>query len=308
MRAALNLKRVMSPLGLLIVCGFLFAAKIMVAKAALNAGVQPFQLGVVGNLGAGLALLPWLAASRQTIPLERRHLLLYVLLGLISFAIPTVLSYFVVERVGAAYTATVYSLSPLLTMIFAACLRIERIFFRRFVGITIGFAGMIALVQQQFLQIDLAQPIWVILGLAIPTCAALGNILRSACWPKGTSALAFSCGTLFISSILVALLAPIFEAPLAWRFAESPIVFWLVCFIGLSALSYLLNFHLQEIGGAVVFSQIGYWGTGFGVLLAAILFRDILSVMSIAGLASIICGGVLANRKKIPEASCLRKS
>lgn len=33
---------------------FFFAAKIMVAKAALTAGVFPFQLGFLGNLGAGL--------------------------------------------------------------------------------------------------------------------------------------------------------------------------------------------------------------------------------------------------------------
>jgi drug/metabolite transporter (DMT)-like permease len=283
---------------LLMVCGFFFAAKIMVSKAALTAGVQPFQLGVFGSLGAGLSLLPWLAASKQTIPLERRHLILYGVLGIVSFAIPTVLSYFVVERVGPAYTATVYSLSPLLTMTFAAGFGIEQMFLRRFAGIVIGFVGMIALVQQQFLQIDMGQPMWVILGLAIPACAALGNILRSAFWPKGASALAFSCSTLFTSGALVALLAPVFEAPLEWRFADPSIVFWMFCLIGISALSYVLNFRLQEIGGAVVFSQIGYWGTGFGVLLAATLFGDVLTASSLTGIACIICGGVLANRRK----------
>jgi drug/metabolite transporter (DMT)-like permease len=288
----------LSPISLLMVCGFFFAAKIMVSKAALSAGVQPFQLGVFGNLGAGLCLLPWLIASKQAIPRARRHLMLYAALGLVSFAIPAVLSYFVIDRVGPAYTATIYSLSPLLTMAFAAGLGIEPMFLRRFTGIAIGFAGAAALVQQQFLQIDLTQPVWVIAGLIIPACTAFGNILRSAYWPKGTSALAFSCGTLFTSSIIVALLAPVFEAPLAWHFADPSIVFWMLCFIAISALSYVLNFRLQEIGGAVVFSQIGYWGTGFGALLAAILFGDVLTVLSIAGLACIICGGVLANRKR----------
>lgn len=285
-----------SSFSLLIMCGFLFASKIMISKAALSAGAQPFQLGFAGNLGAGLLLLPWVFASGQTIPLGRRHLFLYGVLGTVSFAIPTVLSYLVVERVGPAYTSTVYSLSPLLTMTFAAGLGIERMFLRRFTGIAIGFLGMVALVQQQITQIDIGEPFWVFFGLAIPASAALGNIIRSAYWPKGASALAFSCGTLFSSSIIVAVMAPCFEAPLDWHFFDLGVVSWIGCLVGVSALSYVMNFRLQQVGGPVVFSQIGYWGTGFGVLLAAILFGDVLTLVSLLGLACIVFGGVLARR------------
>ncbi|WP_246215633.1 DMT family transporter [Microvirga makkahensis] len=285
-----------SPIALLSLCGFLFAGRIMMSKMALAAGVQPFQLGVFGNLGAGLFLLPWLASARQRIPMEPEHLLLYAVLGIVSFAVPTVLSYYVVERVGPAYTSIVYCLSPLLTMTFAAGLGMERMFLRRFVGIVLGFLGMIALVQQQILQIDIGQPVWVAIGLAIPVCAATGNIIRSAWWPKGTSALAFSCGASLSSGMMVALMGPVFEAPLEWRFADSGILSWIVILSAASALSQVMNFRLQQIAGPVVFSQIGYWGTGFGVLLAAILFGDVLTAVSFAGLACIVSGGILANR------------
>lgn len=267
------------------------------SKMALDSGAQPFQLGVFANLGAGLCLLPWIVALRQTIPTEPEHLILYVILGIVSFAVPTVLSYYVVEQVGPAYTSTVYCLSPLLTMSFAAGFGIERMFQRRFAGIVIGFIGMIALVQQQIIQIEIGKPVWIALGLAIPVCAAMGNIIRSVWWPKGTSALAFSCGASFSSALLVALMAPAFEAPMEWRFDDSGIVSWMACLSAWSALSQLLNFRLQQIAGPVIFSQIGYWGTGFGVLLAAILFDDMLTVLSLVGLACIIGGGMLANRR-----------
>jgi drug/metabolite transporter (DMT)-like permease len=282
---------------LLALCGFLFASRIMMSKGALSSGIQPFQLGVVGNLGAGLFLLPWLAVLRQRIPTAPEHLVLYGILGLVSFAVPTVLSYFIVERVGPAYTSTVYCLSPLLTMSFAAGLGIERMFVRRFIGIVVGFFGMIALVQQQILQIDAGQPVWAVLGLAIPVCAATGNIIRSAWWPEGTSALAFSCGASISSGLLVALIAPGFEAPLEWRFDDPVLVSWILGIGMMSALSQVMNFRLQQIAGPVVFSQIGYWGTGFGVLLAAMVFGDVLTALSFAGLACIIIGGVLANRR-----------
>lgn len=291
-------RMIVSQLALLVVSSFLFACKIMVAKAAISSGIQPFQLGFAANLGAGLVLLVWVFASGQTIPRRNSHLVLYLVLGVVSFAFPTVLSYFVVDRVGPAYTSTVYSLSPLLTMTFAAGLGIERMFLRRFSGILIGFLGMIALVQQQSAGIDVRATFWVILGLTIPASAAIGNIIRTKYWPRDTSALAFSCATLITSSVLVILLAPVFESPSEWAFRSTEELFWVGLMIGVSALSYVLNFRLQKVAGPVVFSQIGYWGTGFGILLAALLFGDVLTFASLLGLTAIICGGVLTNRMR----------
>lgn len=134
------------PLLLLGSCGFVFASKIIVSKAALDAGADPFQLGVVGNLGAGLLLSVWLLARREVISLQSRDVALYLALGIVSVAFPTVLSFFVVERIGPAYTATVYSLSPILTMSFAAGFGIERMTVQRSAGIAIGLLGMLALV------------------------------------------------------------------------------------------------------------------------------------------------------------------
>jgi len=286
------------PLMLLCLCGFMFASRIMVSKAALNAGADPFQLGIVGNLGAGLLLSGWLAARGESLSSACRNPLLYLGLGIVSVALPTILSFYVVERVGPAYTATVYSLSPILTMGFAAGFGIERMTVRRSAGVVIGLFGMMALVQQQLAAIDLAQPIWVMIGLLIPACTATGNIIRSAFWPRGASALAFACATLFTSSLVMTILSPLFGSAGRWRFADPVLGLWLAGFVLVSALSFVLNFRLQKVAGSVVFSQIGYWGTGFGILLAALLFGDVLTVPSLIGLALIVSGGVLANRRQ----------
>ena len=289
------------PLMLLGICGFVFAAMIMVSKAALDVGANPFQLGVIGNFGAGLLLLGWLAARDERISFTLRHLRLYLALGIVSVAIPTVLSFFVVGRVGPAYAATVYALSPVLTMSFAAIFRIERFTLRRSAGILLGLTGMLALVQQQLAAIDTGQTVWILVGLLIPAGAALGNIIRTAFWPRDASPLAFACATLFTSSLIMAILSPAFTAPSAWVFADPALLFWLGSYVLVSALSYVLNFNLQKIAGPVVFSQIGYWGTGFGIMLAAALFGDVLTLLSLSGFAVIIAGGVLANRRSRPR-------
>lgn len=286
------------PLLLLGVCGFVFASKIMVSKAVLDAGADPFQLGVVGNLGAGLLLSAWLVLRREAISFARRNLALYLALGLISVALPTILSFFVVQNVGPAYTATVYALSPILTMSFAAGFGTERMTARRSAGIALGLVGMLALVQQQLSTIRFDQTVWVIFGLLIPTCAALGNIIRSAFWPKGASALAFACATLFTSSLFMATLSPFLASPSRWNFLLPSLNAWFVAYILIVALSYVLNFQLQKIAGPVIFSQIGYWGTGFGIILAAIIFGDVLTPLSLGGLLAIVLGGILASRRK----------
>lgn len=222
--------------------------------------------------------------------------MLYAGLAIVSFAAPTILSYAVVDRVGPAYTSTVYALSPLLTMSFAAGLGIERRHARRVFGILIGFAGMIALVQQQFAQIDTSQALWVGLGLLIPAFAAPGNVIRSKFWPGDASASAFACATLLMSGVLILGLTPAFETFGAWQFSRPDQWGWIVMMIATAAISYLLNFQLQDIAGPVAFSQIGYWGTGFGVLLAALLFGDVLAGLSLVSVAAIICGGGIARR------------
>lgn len=286
------------PLLLLTACGFMFAARIMVSKASFDAGAEPFQLGVFGNLGAAFLLSIWLIARKEKISFDRRSVLLYITLGILTAAAPTILSFFAVKYVGPAYTSTVYSLSPVLTMSFAAGLSIEKMTIRRSAGILLGLLGMLALVYQQFSAINFNQTIWIIAGLFIPVCTALGNIIRTAYWPKGASARSFACATLYTSSIIMAALSPFLSAPSEWVFNQFTIGLWIASYVIATSLSYILNFSLQGIAGPVIFSQTAYWGTGFGVLLSAILFGDVLTLISLIGLCFVISGGVIANRKR----------
>ena len=284
------------PLALLVICSFLLASKIMVAQAAISAGLQPFQLAIFGNAGAAFILLIIARITRQSISWELRHLALYVVLGLISFAVPTVIAYMVVDPVGPAYVSSLYALSPVLTMALAAVFSLERLTMQRTFGILLGFAGMVALVGQTLATIDLSATFWVLLGLMIPLAAASGNIIRTAFWPGGASPLSFATATLLISSVLLAFIGPLIESPATWTFSGESQRQWIIILMGVAALSYALNYRFQQIAGPVLFSQIGYWGTGFGVVLAAMLFGDVLQTTSIFGVATIIAGGLLANR------------
>lgn len=269
----------------------------MISKAALNAGAAPLQTAFISNVGAGLILFAILRRRGIKIPTEKKHIILYIVLGLVSVCLPTALQQYVVLHVGPAYTSTVYALSPVLTLGFAAGMGLERLAVKRIAGIAVGLLGMLILVEQQIREIEFGNYEWVIIGLGIPTFAAAGNVIRSAYWPSGTSALAFSCATIATSSVFLLILAVIFENPLQWNYYGNIIIYTITALVLVSALSYLMNFRLQEVGGSVFFSQLGYWGTGFGVLLAALLFGDVLTLTSLAALLMIFIGGLLVRTK-----------
>lgn len=92
--------------------------------------------------------------------------------------------------------------------------------------------------------------------------SAIGNVIRSKSWPAGTSALAFADATLLTSSVLVLCMAPLFEDPRTWEFSLPVLWGWIALMIAVSALSCVLNCRIQKVATTVVFSHIGYWGTG----------------------------------------------
>ena len=103
-------------------------------------------------------------------------------------------------------------------MTLAALAGLEGLTMRRTLGILLGFAGMVALVQQKLAGIDLSATFWVLLGLTVPIAAASGNIIRTAFWPGGASPLFFATATLLISSVLLAVVGPFMERPGTWTF------------------------------------------------------------------------------------------
>lgn len=298
----LHVLRPLLPFALLVVCSVLLAGKIMIAQAAVSSGLQPFQLAILGNAGAALVLLFVARAVGQTVSWERRHLLLYLVLGLVSFAVPNIVTYMIVDPVGPAYVSSLYALSPVLTMTLAALVGLEGLTPRRTMDILLGLVGMVALIGQKVAGIDLSATVWVLLGLTVPVAAAAGNVIRTAFWPGGASPLSFATATLLVSSALLAIVGPLIESPSTWTLGGDGQAFWLAVLIAASALSFVLNYTFQKVAGPVVFSQIGYWGTAFGVVLAAFLFGDVLAAGSLVGVAAIVAGGLLANRRSDPGA------
>ncbi len=289
------------PMILLVVVGFLLALMIIIAKTTVSRGVGSLELAFVTNLGAGIILFGVTIKKADLPPWTWRHIALYFVLGIVSFGLPNVVTYVVADKVGPAYSSMVYSLSPLMTFAFAAGFGVEKINLVRGIGLLIGFSGATLIVSQIAGGNGDSNPLWVFLGLIIPASVAIGNVIRTAFWPPRTSPLSFAGVTLLVSALQLFVVALFIDDPASWLVQTPAEVIGISAMALTASLFFLLLFHLQQAAGPVFLSQIGYWATGFGVVLSAVIYGDLISLISIGGIVLIIAGAFLA--KGNPDSS-----
>lgn len=277
---------------LLLGTGGLIGAIFPVTKFAQQAGVSPLPWAFSMMLGAGLILAALARAKGAPLPLGGRHLRYYAISGLLSMALPNVVLFVVLPPLGAGLASVVYTLPPILTLLMAMAVRIERPDVWRAAGIGLGLVGALTIVgpRGSLPSPDLAG--WMALAFVIPASVAAGNVYRTKAWPPGAQPIALATGTMFGGAAWVALvmtaggsLGDLGALALAPGLAALQ--------IAVTALTYLLYFRLQVVAGPVYLSQIGYVATAVGLGTGTLLFGERYSPWVWGGAAVIVAGVLL---------------
>ncbi|WP_175493812.1 DMT family transporter [Microvirga guangxiensis] len=279
---------------LLIATGGVFGAMFPLGKLASRAGVAPLAWTLSMLLFGGVILLAMALIRGQAVPVSRLHLAYYAGAGLLSMGLPNFILFTVMPHLGVGLSSVVYTLPPILTLAFAAALRMEKPGTQRSLGIALGFAGAAMIVSQRS---HLPSPDlygWLLLALAIPTFLAAGNIFRSRFWPAGSSPLALSAGTMLAGGGWVLLLmlgkgrigdiASLLDAPLLASIQAA-----------LNALQFLMFMRLQKAAGPVYVSQVGYVATAAGLASGALVFGETYSPWIWAASITIAAGVLVVN-------------
>ena len=279
------------PILLLLGVGGLIGALFPVGKLALAAGVAPLGWAITVNLGAGLVLAAMAAAQGSAIPVTRAALRYHAVGGLLSMALPSMILFLVIPRLGAGLASVVYTLPPLLTLLMAALIGIERPGLRRSLGLAIGLAGAALIVLPRGALPDGDLLGCMLLAFAIPVSVAAGNIYRTLHWPKGAAPLPLAAGTMLAAGawVLAAAVASGSAADLLTPLAVPGLA---ATQIAASTLQAVLFFRLQKAAGPVYLSQIGYVATAVGLASGALAFGETYSPWVWTG-AAVIGAGVL---------------
>ena len=173
-----------APLLLLVITGGLLGATFPLGKLTAAAGVSPVIWAFLIAGGSGLVLLAALLISGQRLPLDRASLTYFFMTALVSYAIPNLLLFSVIPHVGAGYSGIMFTLSPMLTLLFSIVARTGKTNGLGVIGILVGFAGALTIAVSRLQEGQAVQHWALVLAFAIPVSLAIGNVYRTLAWPK----------------------------------------------------------------------------------------------------------------------------
>ncbi len=284
-----------SALGLLIVTGALLGLTLPFGKIATGAGVPPILWPFVISCGAGGVLFLVLLARRRPIALTPHRLRYFLIAALISYAIPNLLLFSAIPHLGAGYAGIMYTLSPIVTLILSILLGVRRPNALGIAGIVVGFIGAVMVATTRGVADRPADIFWVIIGLLMPVCLALGNVYRTYDWPKDTGPIELAAGShLATAAMLLLAVLGLGQVGSFATLAEMP---WLVLLQAASAAAmFAFYFRLQAVGGPVYLSQIGYVAAAIGLGAGVLFLDEHYRLLTWLGAAIIVLGVIMTTK------------
>ena len=144
-----------------------------------------------------------LLASGQRMRLTPHRLRYFFITAAVSYAAPNLLMFSAIPHLGAGYTGIMFTLSPVITLVFSILLGVRRPNMLGIIGIAVGFVGAVMVAVTRGEAGQPADFFWVLVGLLIPVSLAAGNIYRTVDWPEGTGPIELAVGSHLASATLL---------------------------------------------------------------------------------------------------------
>ena len=288
---------------ILLVAGVSWGATYSLAKLATQDGAQP--LGVAlwqGLVGAALLGLVEMVRRRK-LPLDRRHLLFYLVCGFLGTALPSTLYFYAAPHLPAGVLAITLGLTPLLTFLGAVLLKLDRYAPGRLLGVFFGIGAVLMIALPDASLPERTAAIWVVAALAAALSYTAENLIIAKFRPRSTQSLTLLLGMMTVAT---AALVPIVVVtgsfvPLAWPWGT---VEWSI--LGMSAinvLSYWLFIYLVGVTGPIFATQMAYVVMVSGVLWGILIFAESHSGWIWGALGEMLAGlALVAPRRQDPGA------
>ncbi|ESY96557.1 DMT family transporter [Mesorhizobium australicum] len=284
-----------SALGLLVVTGGLLGLTLPFGKLATAAGVPATVWAFVISLGAGGVLLGVLLARGQRIRLTPHKLRYFFVTAAVSYAVPNLLMFSAIPHLGAGYTGIMFTLSPVITLVFSILLGVRRPNMLGISGIAVGFVGAVMVAVTRGEAGQPADLFWVVMGLLIPVSLAAGNIYRTIDWPEGTGPIELAVGSHLASAAMLLVGILILLGGKAFvQLGAVPLI--VVAQMASASAMFAFFFRLQAVGGPVYLSQIGYVAAAVGLFAGTIFLGEHYQLLTWVG-AVIITAGVFITTK-----------
>jgi len=292
-----------SAIAVLLVLGAGWGLAIPLTRIVVRAGYQPLGL-IFWQLILGaltLALLRLMQRKAMALPLHSLWFL--ALIAILGTVVPNSFSYRAAFHLPAGVMAIFISMVPIFAFPIAMVLKNEPFGFLRLVGLMLGLAGVIALIQPDSLP-SASMILWVPVALVAPLCYGIeGNVVFK--W--GTQGLTpghLLFGASLVGSVLALPLAVgsgqfINPLRLSWGLPEAAFV----CASVIHVLVYSGYVWLVRRTGAVFAAQISYMVTASGVLWSMLLLGESYSPYVWLAMGLVMVGVLLVRPQRNRQAA-----
>ncbi len=234
-------------------------------------------------------------AKRLTTVLDRRTLQLFLAIGLLNSVVPFSLIGWGQLRIDSSTTAILLATSPFVTLLMSHYMTTDdRFSWQKLTGLLFGFAGVLVLLGQGFMQGEgsVGGMLAVVLAAA---CYSLSSLLirRLGTQPS----LVIVAGTLLASCVVVVPVLLIFFPPWQQAYHAPTLSALLFLSVGPTAVAYVLRAQIVQLNGAVFMSNVGYLIPLFAVLWGWLFLRQQPSVVLWLALGLILMGVALGQRR-----------
>lgn len=284
-----------SALALLAITGALLGLSLPFGKLATGSGVQPVVWAFVISAGGGGLIFAAMLARGQRVGTTAPRLRYYLVTAASTYALPNLLLFSVMPHVGAGYAGIMYTLSPIITLVFSIALGVRRPNGLGIAGIGIGFVGAVMVATTRGQVGEPADLFWIGVALLMPVSLAVGNIYRTIDWPEGAEPTELAVGSNLAAALL--LLAGILAGPggaSLGALAEMPLL--VLAQMAASAAMFVFFFRLQVVGGPVYLSQIGYVAAAVGLFSGTFFLGERYGALTWLGAAIVVVGVIVTTR------------
>ena len=226
----------------------------------------------------------------------------FLLIGLINLVIPFFLISYSINALQSNLAALLMGSNPLTaSLIGHFFLREEKINLLKFLGVCLGFSGLIFLFFDKSL-LNQTNMIKAFLILLASSFYVIGGTLTIKMSLKGKSNENVTASTLLWATICL-LPFTISESP--WNLKPSFESITSLIYLGLvpTGLAWSLRFHILKRNGLLFQAQVAYLIPLFGVLLGALFMNESITPKIIVSLAAVIGGIYLVKKGKGRERS-----
>lgn len=277
--------------------GFAWGMTGPLTKLAISTGHNAIGISFWSTLFAAGILSGVLLLRGQRLPLGGRHIRLYLSAGLLGTALPNALSFTAYGHLPIGIMVMLLSLLPMVTLLMAWPLGLERPTPRRLAGIVLGMLGVALIVLPGTSLPDPAQAIWILAPLIVAISYSGESIVIAWADIRDMGPTATLCG---MSWGALSLITPVMLIT-GTGFDITAFGAPELAVMGLALLNlvaYAGYIWLIGHAGPVFASQTGYVVTGTGVLLGMIFFGERHSIWVWGALCLIVVGVTMVQPKQ----------